>query len=139
MFGALADFLLKIAAEGTVTPKTKTLDTGAVQVEHYEISVEKIGVYIRDTYDFNDNQYLGHWRKNTAPHIRLYALGESRGDCPDDFVEVSNERFRAHRAQTGNGGDLLIFSDVLVTTLKKPYKFRVTPQEIQSAISGISK
>jgi len=139
MWGALARFVFKIAGEGTVTPKTKVIKSGgehSVQVEHYEINVSRIGVYIRDTYDFNGDQYLGHWSKNSPPYIRVYQLsyvaggrGE-KGSCPDDFVSVTNERFSSHRQATGCGGDLIVLSDVLVTTLKKPFKFRVTPQEI---------
>ncbi len=129
MWGALADCLMKIAGEGTVTPKIKKVGTG-LQVEYYEVSVKKIGVYIRDTYDFNGEQYLGHWSKTSSPYVRLYLRGESRGDCPDDYVEVNNDRFRAHQALTGKGGDLLIFSDVLVTQLSKPFTFKITPQEI---------
>jgi hypothetical protein len=133
LWGALADFLIKIAGQGTVTPKTKIVATGLQSVaivEYYDVSVEKVGTYIRDTYDFNGNQYLGHWSKTSAPYARLYTAGASRGDCPDDFLEINNERFRAHRAKTGKGGDILIFSDILITPLQKPFKFRVTPGEI---------
>jgi hypothetical protein len=133
MWGAPGDFLIKIAAEGTVAPKMKIIDTGsrcASVVEYYEITINRIGTYVRDTYDFNGDQYLGHWSKTSAPFTRLYAIGASRGTCPDDFVEVSNERFRAHREKTGKGGDLLIFSDILVTSLKKPFVFRVTSDEL---------
>jgi hypothetical protein len=133
MWGALADCLIKIAGEGTVTPKLKVVDTRlqcAVVAEYYDVSVNSIGTYIRDTYDFNGDQYLGHWSKVSAPYTRLYTVGASRGDCPDDFVEVNNERFRAHRDKAGKGGDLLIFSDVLITPLRKPFTFRVAPHEV---------
>tara|TARA_Y100000296_G_scaffold86647_2_gene127165 strand:- start:1713 stop:2726 length:1014 start_codon:yes stop_codon:yes gene_type:complete len=139
MWGALARFTFKIAGEGTVTPKKKVVKSGgqsSVLVEHYEINVSRIGVYIRDTYDFNGNQYLGHWSKHSAPHVRVYPLsyfaggrGE-KGICPDDFVSVTNERFNSHRKMTGFGGDLIVLSDVLATTLKRPFRFRVTPQDI---------
>jgi hypothetical protein len=55
----------------------------------------------------------------------------------DDFVKVSNERFRAHRALAGKGGDLLIFSDVLVTTLSKPFTFSVSTQEVQAIMASL--
>jgi len=140
LWGALGDFLLKIAGEGEVIPETsmvkKRTQSGANMVRYYDVQVNKIGVYVRDTYDFNGTQYLGHWRKNAGPHVRLYALGASRGDCPNDFVKINNEHFVMHREQSSKGGDLLIFSDVLVTTLSKPFKFRVTSQEVQSIIKA---
>lgn len=145
MWGALARFAFKIAGEGTVIPKTKVVDTGIqceVQVEYYEVSVQKIGIYIRDTYDFNGDQYLGHWSKTSDPYVRVYQIAYSagsrsaRGDCPDDFVYVDNERFRAHRTATGRGGDLLVFSDILITTLKQPFTFRVTPAEVAQLSGG---
>jgi hypothetical protein len=138
MWGALADTLFKIAAAGFVTPKLKEVDTGlqcGFEAEYYEVSVDTIGVYLRDTYDFNGDQYLGHWSKSSAPYIRLFAMGASRGSCPNDYVEVSNKHFRTHRQVTNKGGDLLIFSDVLQTRLKKPFTFRVSPEELRR-ISG---
>lgn len=146
MWGALARFLFKIAGAGTVTPRTREVDTGlkcTVEVEYYEISVSKIGVYVRDTYDFNGDQYLGHWSKTSSPYVRVFPLSYSvggrgqHGNCPDDFVSVSNEKYVAHRKITGKGGDLLVFSDVLITTLKKPFTFRMTPKEIKAIESAI--
>ncbi len=96
---APGDFSFKIAGEGVVTPKTKSVVRGTtcdIEVEYYDVQVNRIGVYIRDSYDFNGDQYLGHWRKNAAPHIRFY-MGANRGTCPDDYVEVNNGHFQAHR------------------------------------------
>lgn len=141
MWGALADTLFKIAAAGVVTPRLKEFDTGlqcGFEAEYYDVSIETIGVYLRDTYDFNGDQYLGHWSKTSAPYIRLYAMGASRGSCPNDYVEVGNQHFRAHRNMTNKGGDLLVFSDVLQTRLKKPFTFRVSREELQR-ISGETK
>jgi hypothetical protein len=139
MWGALADSLFKIAAAGMVTPKLKEFDDGVqcgVRAEYYDVAVQTIGVYLRDTYDFNGEQYLGHWSKSSAPHIRLYTMGASRGSCPSDYVEVGNAHFRAHRTATGQGGDLLIFSDVLQTRLKKPFTFRVSAEELRRIADG---
>jgi hypothetical protein len=152
LWGGLGRFLFKIAGEGTVTPTTKVIDTrvdsiavdtGArcvTEVQYYEVSVEKLGVYVRDTYDFNGEQYLGHWSKTSSPYARVYPLTHiaggrgGQGECPDDFLPVNNERFVAHRSLTGKGGDLLVYSDVLITTLKHPFKFKVTRRDLADII-----
>jgi hypothetical protein len=127
MWGALANFTFKIAGKGTVTPRMKMPEKK--MVDGYDVSVSEICVYIRDTYDFNDkegeDQRLGYWSKTSYPYVRVYAFGESRGSCPDDYVSVSNGKFREYRTKTQKGGDLLVFSDVLVTPLKKPFTFWV--------------
>lgn len=145
MWGALARFTFKIAAEGFVTPNTRAVDYGMksrIEVESYTISVPRIGVYARDTYDFQDEQYLGHWSKTAEPYVRVYGASFSVGDkspagtCPNDFVCVENESFRKHRLMTSKGGNLLVLSDVLVTTLPRPFMFRVTPDEITAITQG---
>lgn len=135
---ACADFLFKIAGEGVVIPG----DTASPQEQQsyrfhskwYEVVVNNIGVFARDTYDFNGTQYLGHWRKTKQPFVRLYALGESRGTCPDDYLIVNNQKFTAHREETGKGGDLMVFSDIRTTKLRTPYRFRLTSKDIQSIL-----
>ncbi|QDD65105.1 hypothetical protein EJD96_13505 [Herbaspirillum seropedicae] len=138
LWGAFADFLFKVAGEGMVIPgeTVSRPDTriGHFPVKYYDVIVDSIGVYARDTYDFNGQQYLGHWRKTRPPYVRLYALGDARGSCPDDYLIVNNQKFREHRANSGKGGDVLIFSDMRVTRLRTPYRFRVTPGEIQSVL-----
>lgn len=140
MWAALANFLFKIAGQGFVTPKiaiTHTESGSNVEVLYYEISVTKIGVYIRDTYDFNEYQYLGHWSKALTPPARVHPATHfidgkvTKGPCPDDYVPVENESFRLHRDLTAKGGDLLVFSDVAITSLKKSFTFRVTTMEIK--------
>ncbi|WP_413456879.1 DUF6402 family protein [Herbaspirillum huttiense] len=82
---------------------------------------------------YTDEQ-LGHWRKTKQPFVRLYALGESRGTCPDDYLIVNNQKFTAHREETGKGGDLMVFSDIRTTKLRTPYRFRLTSKDIQSIL-----
>lgn len=70
-------------------------------VIYYELTIEQVGIYIRDSYDFNGFQILGPW--------------EIRDHAPRTCV-VTNGDFRDWRQANGRGGDFLLFSDIELTT-----------------------
>ena len=82
--------------------------------------VQKSGVYVRDTYDFNGPQFLGIW---TASRVltKAESVSVTVGGVDDPsivrmedeaFTMVWNRDFRRYRNETGKGGDFIIYSDV---------------------------
>jgi len=79
---------------------------------YYRVTIDKVGVYIRDSFDFNDppgaffSQPLGLW-SCLKQDAAKFALGSS-------YYSITNNDFRDWRNQYGNGrgGDFLVFSDI---------------------------
>ena len=147
LYGALAVFSLNLAAYGMVIPKTNVSDSGMSCVQHYTIEVTHVGVYVRDTYDFLEDQYLGHWSKQGIEVVSSFAapdlapwLGlpkptlqdyeKPSGDPSNRNLAVGNVSFQEYRRKHNKGGDLLVFSDMVVAKLKRPFRFKVTPNEV---------
>ena len=120
-YGAIGNATLKIAVSGFTT----TFDN-----ESYFI-VEKVGFYLKDTYDFlSDNKWtkfglsepLGIWSKSgvldkakSSTYISSYLQGLfgylARGFS--GYVPVENNDFRAWQKKHNAGGDYIVFSDIL--------------------------
>lgn len=125
-YGAVGRGELKVAVFGRVEKKADGL----------RLTVNKLGIYLRDTYDFNGDQWLGLWSENGVDKGRLAEawgmyLGSSppipidprsNGDTNAEFA-VTNKEFRAYRAKYGRGGDFINVSDVRMTTLPQPASF----------------
>ena len=88
-------------------------------------NVSKVGIYVRDTFDFNGGQYLGHWNEKGVRIDKVAALGvavnsEFECDWPMDggtlgrLQPINNSDFNSYRDKNKKGGDLLVFSDVRV-------------------------
>ena len=77
--------------------------------------VDEIGVYVKDSYDFNDkpgdDQSLGNWDKDDNSVGRTIINGGT---------SVSNSDFRKWRLANKKGGDYLIYSDILYQKLQQP-------------------
>jgi hypothetical protein len=99
--------------------------------------VTHISVYVRDPYEFSDDQYLGHWNaKNVAiVPAHLVANGEVRSseiewrrqpikdDKEGDFFHpVTNADYRGWRQAHRQGGDFMIYSDRLSIRLDSPIR-----------------
>ena len=107
-FGAMGKALLKVAVSGTVTTDGQG---------RHSIEVGELGLYIRDTYDFNDggdllSQNLGDWGfTGVQPSIVLrndVQLGdkwveEDAVAVRDAMYEVENDDFRRWRSANGRG------------------------------------
>lgn len=75
---------------------------------------------MKDTYEFIDNQYLGHWSLKGMGihpiHGSMNLIGRELA-VPAYFSQIGwaesfgNEDFRKYRENTKKGGDLLLFSD----------------------------
>ena len=144
LFGALGGFALYLAAYGTVTPNVKVFPSGGPNsrmVKRYLIEMTHAVIYAKDTYDFNDQQYLGHWNREGVEVKMMVAVQDTLGtvdpdiytpfgDAPDIKFPVGNESFRRYRGKHGKGGDLLIFSDMKVERFASPFRFCVTPDQV---------
>jgi hypothetical protein len=108
MYGALGKFTYRVAVQGTAVPVDK-------KAQH-SVRIESIGIYIRDTYDFNGDQPLGFWNFKTGAVSRTPGFGY-------DYIE--NKTFREGRAKNSRGGDFLIFSEVKVLKRTPPDVFVV--------------
>ncbi len=82
----------------------------------FQVTITEVGIYIRDSYDFNGDQDLGYW-DDTDNSVSMIN--------PLSGTKVTNADFRAWRAPNGRGGDFLVFSDVKRTTLRPPDSFLV--------------
>ena len=71
--------------------------------------IEKVGVYVQDSYDFQDAQNLGYWDAKTN-----YA-----GKNPFKGDWVTNGDFRNYAKMNNKGHDFLIHSNMKITTLNQ--------------------
>ena len=110
MYCALGAFDIHVAGAGTVTP----LDVKAGNGTH-QVKINKLGFYIRDTYDFNKDQPLGYWHEE----------GVAKSVIPGSFA-VENKSFRDWRARFNHGGDFMIFSNVRWEGVPKPLIWNTT-------------
>jgi hypothetical protein len=108
VYGGLGRATLKVALIGVATRDARTGKI-ALKTTH-------AGFYIRDTYDFNGPQYLGHWTKTgvlsktkTAMDAVMDGLSFRWGKPPS---HRSNHDFETYRRLTGFGGDFVLYSDV---------------------------
>jgi len=98
LFAALGRLTLRMGIKGFVQPLTKGGHT---------IHIREIGVYVRDSYDFNGPQHLGYWNIAKNYGGRNFFRG----------TKVRNADFREWQARNKKGGDFLVFSDIKVTQL----------------------
>lgn len=115
-YGAMGTSTLKVCVQGFTT----------LEQDKCYFIVEKLGFYLKDTYDFVDegstSEPLGIWNKErilnkieSALYMSSYASGlwgvlarEFSG-----FVPVFNKDFRRWQGKHNSGGDFIILSDVL--------------------------
>lgn len=118
LFGALANFNLRLLASGRIE--------AASDGEHL-VTVERYGVYVQDSYDFEDSkpalgspsswvsQPLGYWNETAKAVSKIPGFG---------YDYVTNADFRAWRKAKGFGMDFLVYSDVKVTPIPGGWTFR---------------
>ena len=107
---ALGRFSFYIAVGGTVS----------CFQEEITVTIIDVGVYVRDSYDFEDlsgflSQALGYWKKETNYGGSNWFKGSA----------VRNKDFRNYREKTGVGRDFMVFSDLKKTHLPAPVKVKV--------------
>lgn len=105
---ALGRFTFKLVVAGQVRLAPKA--------EQMEVSIDEVGVYVRDQYDFDGEQDLGYWNP-VGNRFSMWYPGA--GD------KVTNKTFRDWRTAHGRGGDFIIFSDLLRSPLRRPDVFQL--------------
>jgi hypothetical protein len=110
VYGALGSFAIKVAATRF---RTLSNDNGFPA-----ISIEEVGLYVRDTYDFlnvDDDQLLGYWNWNGVIRpgpVDFLAHPDYIDRNKERYFKVTNGTFNQYRSQQKKGGDFLIFSTV---------------------------
>lgn len=99
--------------------------------------VTHISIYVRDAYEFSDDQYLGHWNSKhvaivpahlaTNGEVRSSDIEWRRQPIKDDkegdfFYPVTNADYRGWRQAHQQGGDFMIYSDRLSVRLESPIR-----------------
>ncbi|AOA94556.1 hypothetical protein AM387_21615 [Klebsiella pneumoniae] len=115
-YGAMGNSTLKVCIRG------KTSKSGSENI----FTVDKLGFYLKDTYDFVDEgktpEPLGIWSKNrildkteSALYMSTYLSGVWGVLARDftGFVPVFNADFRKWQTKHNTGGDFIVLSDVL--------------------------
>lgn len=124
LYGAIGIGTMKIAVTGLATK----LGNGRTRIE-----VDEYGVYLRDTYDFNDgksdwiSQPLGYWGWSGVEKtlqlrwdIEIEPANVEKSEPDNKLYAVQNDDFRAWRKRFGRGCDFVIFSDVARYRLDRP-------------------
>lgn len=106
MDATLGNFVFQVVVAGTVSPK------GTI----HQVDIKEVGIYIRDSFDFEGRQYLGTWN-DTTDTVSGNPLAS--GDT------VWNSDYRAWRTANGMGGDFMIYSDLTKITLTPPDSFTI--------------
>lgn len=114
LFATFGGFNLNAAVDQI---EVKPLQDGGILV-----SIQKIAIYARDTYDFIEpSQYLGHWNKDDMTTVPLHHAADAAdypvipvGNPKSIFFCVRNRHYQQWRKKYGKGGDMLIFTNMIV-------------------------
>ncbi|HRJ54588.1 MAG TPA: DUF6402 family protein [Candidatus Thiothrix moscowensis] len=127
LYGALGIASFKLAVIGTVT---QSLSASLSDPYQAIFTVEKIGIYMRDTFDFTSSTFfekivpLGVWSRERVlskaemidyfalPAISMPSQPMTRNMKYPGFVPVYNQHFRDWQAATNEGGDFVVYSDI---------------------------
>lgn len=103
---ALANFVFNVVVSGHVSNEKSG----------YKAEISKVGIYVKDSYDFNGQQFLGYWNdtNNCVSMINPFC-----------GTSISNQDFSDWRAKNGKGGDFRVFSDVKQIFLSPPFTFLI--------------
>ncbi len=119
MTAALGRFAFWLTAAGTVGPLPNPRT--AYDLLCFQVTIKEVAVYIRDSYDFEGFQLLGHWSDDDVSLVAW--TSQDAVDMP----RVTNATFRDWRSEHNMGGDFLVYTDVLRTTLNSPPTFKLYP------------
>lgn len=120
-YAALGRCNMRVAVAGSVIPSGSIpMPPGASMTRRprpgslpqHTVQIEKVGIYIFDSFDFNGVQFLGFW-------------------CPDDvsrvpmpgYEDIWNSSYSAWRRAHGKGGDFLVYSDIKILDRRPPDTF----------------
>jgi hypothetical protein len=105
---AMANFVFRMLVKGQVQYLRSS--------GYYRVMVEKIGIYVRDSYDFND--FSPQWSRPKSWMSQPLGFWSCRanygGINPLLGRYVNNQDFREWRRRHGRGGDYVVFSDLQI-------------------------
>ncbi|WP_234193539.1 DUF6402 family protein [Pseudacidovorax sp. NFM-22] len=94
--------------------------------------LHEVFVYVRDPYEFSDEQYLGHWNSEHVAVVPAhqvaggwlkYPVVQGNPHAKDAVLyPVTNADYRAWRQKHGRGGDFLIYTKPLSVRLPRPLR-----------------
>lgn len=96
--------------------------------------ITDISVYVRDPYEFSDDQYLGHWSPSHVAVVPVHQLTAGSGwldypvidgsiyDKDSLLFPVTNRSYRDWRFRHGQGGDFIVYTDRLNIRLDTPIR-----------------
>ena len=131
--GTLGAFNFRVVVAGTVKPHPDAAGTRARPGQSragsgFLVRITEVGVYVRDSFDFEGDQYLGCW--SDAPHAFLPIMPPTPSHgvvfTQPVCMPVGNRDFRVWRDRHGRGGDFLVFSDLQRVVLPKPDEFTIS-------------
>jgi len=125
MTAALGRFNFRVVVAGTVA-SVPQLPGATPLAGSWNVEVEEIGVYVRDSFDFEGNQYLGCWSDDDFIPLMPPSYGEGYAPSEPVCSPVGNRQFREWRSQHGRGGDFLVYSDMKRVSLSPPDRFVIT-------------
>lgn len=115
LYAALANFVFRMAAGGSITKKK----------HHYEISVNTVVFYVRDSFDFIDGGFVGTLMSQP---LGYWSIKENKvtTENKDEYRYINNESYRDYRAAMGIGGDFILFSDLKYKTVNDSFQVPLT-------------
>lgn len=99
-----------------------------------EAIVSHLWVYVRDPYEFSDDQYLGHWNARHVAVVPAHQLAGGKGWLQYPVVQgdvyakdsalypVTNKDYRDWRTRHQQGGDFMIYTDRLAARVNPPLR-----------------
>lgn len=97
LYATLGDFNIRLLVFGIIN---------FTQFNQYSISINKVGFYIEDKFDYEGFQHLGFW--NPANNqVNKVDPGNTK------FYQITNGSYREYRDKTSMGGNFRLFSDIL--------------------------
>ncbi|GIZ14368.1 DUF6402 family protein [Capnocytophaga catalasegens] len=113
----LGSFNFRVIALGIITKTT----------EGFLIKINKIGVYIEDSFDFiTKDEGLGDWNITKNKVQPIYPLVEP----PFGSYRITNESYQKYRKDYGKGMDFNVYSDIKYIDKTKDNIFYATEKEL---------
>jgi len=117
MFAALGNFDFRVSVPGSVSPRGSSPTTApgpagagrSPAASGHDVFIERVGIYVMDSYDFNNEQPLGFWNKTGFSRFPTLT-----------HEPITNYDFRNWRSQNAHGGDFIVFSDMKVLQRNPP-------------------
>lgn len=117
MTAALANFSLYVAVAGSVRLH---FPASAQNIPLNELTITDVAIYVRDSFDFEEDQPLGCWDDQRNAVALEWSTAKTI-HTGRELTCVDNKTFRDWRRQYNRGGDFLVFSDVKQVHLATRY------------------